>query len=162
MTKEEIAVKPHEAAAPVKVVPAQALSERLDQAKEKIGRRAYEIFERRGRAHGRDMGDWLQAESELLHRFPHTVAETANTFVVFAELRGVWNAADLVVGVEARRLILSGEREVHVTYSHGGGSRTEKRVHSILHVLDLPVNVDPSRATASLVNKTLEIVMPKV
>lgn len=30
-----------------------------------IARRAYEIFERRGGAHGADLDDWLQAEQEL-------------------------------------------------------------------------------------------------
>lgn len=32
---------------------------------EEIARRAYEIFERRGCAHGNDEQDWLQAEREL-------------------------------------------------------------------------------------------------
>jgi hypothetical protein len=30
-----------------------------------IARRAYEIFKRRGGAHGADLDDWLQAEQEL-------------------------------------------------------------------------------------------------
>lgn len=30
-----------------------------------IARRAYEIFERRGGAHGADLDDWLQAEQQL-------------------------------------------------------------------------------------------------
>ncbi len=33
---------------------------------EKIRFRAYELFEQRGCEHGRDLDDWLQAESELL------------------------------------------------------------------------------------------------
>ena len=31
-----------------------------------LARRAYEIFQRRGGAPGRDLDDWLQAERELL------------------------------------------------------------------------------------------------
>jgi hypothetical protein len=27
--------------------------------------RAYELYEQRGREHGHDLGDWLQAEAEL-------------------------------------------------------------------------------------------------
>src|SRR5579864_3090343 len=30
-----------------------------------IARRAYELFEKRGREHGHDLDDWLQAEREL-------------------------------------------------------------------------------------------------
>ena len=33
---------------------------------DEIVRRAYEIFEERGRIHGHDLDDWLQAERELL------------------------------------------------------------------------------------------------
>lgn len=32
---------------------------------DEIARRAYDLFERRGRQHGRDLEDWLQAEREL-------------------------------------------------------------------------------------------------
>ncbi len=32
------------------------------QRQEEIRRLAYEIFERRGRVHGRDLDDWLEAE----------------------------------------------------------------------------------------------------
>lgn len=157
----QVTVKPPEAATPVRVVPAQALQDRLDRKREAIARQAYEIFERRGHAHGRDVDDWLEAESELLRRFPRTVAQTNTAFVVFTELPALWNADDLVVGVEPRRLIVSGEREAQVTYSDQSGTRMENRVQSILRVLDLPVDVDPVGTTANLVGKTLEIVMPK-
>ncbi len=32
---------------------------------ENIRRRAYELYEQRGRSEGRDLDDWLQAEAEL-------------------------------------------------------------------------------------------------
>jgi HSP20 family molecular chaperone IbpA len=149
-------------AAAVRVVPASALAERENRLRERIAWRAYELFERRGSTHGRDVEDWLQAESGLVRRFPHTVAKTAQAFIVFAELPGAWAAEQLVVGVESRRLIISGEREVEVTYTGTRGTRTEKRTQSIFQALDLPVDVDPARATASLAGMTLEIVMPQV
>ncbi|MBI4476057.1 MAG: DUF2934 domain-containing protein [Acidobacteria bacterium] len=34
-------------------------------SREEIGRRAYEIYERRGSDHGRDFDDWLEAEQQL-------------------------------------------------------------------------------------------------
>jgi hypothetical protein len=33
---------------------------------EAIARRAHELYERRGREHGRDREDWLEAERELV------------------------------------------------------------------------------------------------
>jgi hypothetical protein len=34
---------------------------------EKIRQRAYQLFEKRGRQHGRALDDWIQAEAETLH-----------------------------------------------------------------------------------------------
>ena len=33
---------------------------------DEVAARAYELFEERGRTHGHDLDDWLQAESEVL------------------------------------------------------------------------------------------------
>jgi hypothetical protein len=39
-----------------------------------IRRRAYELFEQRGRQHGHDFDDWLRAEAEV---YGHRQARTA-------------------------------------------------------------------------------------
>lgn len=39
---------------------------RLEDVQEQVRRRAYELFELRGREDGHDLEDWLQAESELV------------------------------------------------------------------------------------------------
>ncbi|MFZ1919016.1 MAG: DUF2934 domain-containing protein [Terriglobales bacterium] len=36
------------------------------QAQDRIRRRAYEIYEQRGRKNGSELEDWVQAESEVL------------------------------------------------------------------------------------------------
>jgi hypothetical protein len=41
---------------------------------EQIRRRAYELYEQRGRGDGRDLDDWLQAESEVKQQKAKTVA----------------------------------------------------------------------------------------
>ncbi len=35
-------------------------------SEEQIRRRAYELYEARGRVHGHDLDDWLRAEQEIL------------------------------------------------------------------------------------------------
>ena len=37
----------------------------LTPTHDEIARRAYELYEQRGRVHGRDWEDWFQAEGEL-------------------------------------------------------------------------------------------------
>ena len=41
-------------------------------AHEEIALRAYQIYAERGGAHGQDVGDWLQAERELVAKYGET------------------------------------------------------------------------------------------
>lgn len=41
---------------------------------QQIRLRAYQLFEQRGRMHGRDLDDWLKAEAEVLRRTRSAVA----------------------------------------------------------------------------------------
>ncbi|MGZ4812630.1 MAG: DUF2934 domain-containing protein [Terriglobales bacterium] len=41
---------------------------------EEIRRRAYELYEERGRENGHDFDDWLRAEEEITNRKARTVA----------------------------------------------------------------------------------------
>ena len=43
----------------------QELAESAEQVREKIRKQAYEFFELRGKRDGRDLVDWLKAESEV-------------------------------------------------------------------------------------------------
>jgi Protein of unknown function (DUF2934) len=41
------------------------MAEQIEPTHAQIRQRAYELFEARGREHGRDVGDWLEAEQHL-------------------------------------------------------------------------------------------------
>ena len=41
---------------------------------EEIHRRAYELYEERGRENGHDFDDWLRAEEEITNRKARTIA----------------------------------------------------------------------------------------
>ena len=151
-----------EAGTLVKLVPAHVLSERLNEIHSLIASRAYELFEKRGRVDGGDVNDWRQAEDELIHGCRHDLKESGETFVLHAEMPGPFTADQLKVSVEPRRLIVSGEKEVIVTYTDGKTTGTEPRPRRIFRVHDLPVEVDPLRSTAVLKGDTLEVHMPKV
>ena len=95
---------------PPKLVPAADLVKRLQELHESIARRAYESFESKGRTCGRDLEDWLQAESEFLHPVHVDVAESDDGLTVRAEVPG-FRGENLMVGVEVRRLAIAGKRE---------------------------------------------------
>ena len=139
-----------EAGTPVKLVPAHVLSERLNEINSLIAIRAYELFEKRGRLHGGDAVDWRQAEYEYVYPCRHDLKESAEAFVLHAEMPGPFTADQLTVGVEPRRLIVSGEKEVIVPYNDGKVTRTKSRPQRIFRVHDLPAEVDPLRSAAML------------
>src|SRR5437867_10374939 len=123
-----------------KLVPAADLVKRLQELHESIARRAYESFESKGRTGGRDLEDWLQAESEFLHPVHVDVADSDDGLTIRAEVPPSFRAENLMVGVEARRLAIAGKREAEER-------RNEKTIYrescsdEILRVIDLPAEV---------------------
>src|SRR2546422_8798133 len=86
------------------------LSERVQEIKELIARRAYELSEARGFAHGHELEDWLRAQSEILRGSPVDIRETETELTICAEVPG-FRERDLEVRVEPRRLFISGKRQ---------------------------------------------------
>jgi HSP20 family molecular chaperone IbpA len=160
--KEKLAPQRHDVGTKVEPVPAHVLVDRVKDVHELIARRAYEIFESRGRADGHVLEDWVQAESELLYSCSHDVKESAGAIILRAEIPGSFTADQINFSVEPRRLIISCEKEMNVLCGDSKGTHSELRPQRILRIHDLPVDVDPSKTVATLKGETLEIVMPKV
>jgi HSP20 family protein len=154
------AVQPAKDATPVRVLPGSNLLDRIEDVSSSIARRAFEIFEDRGRALGHDLEDWLRAESELFHPVHVDIAESDDAVMVRAEVPG-FTAKELEVGVEPHRLTISGKRE---STGEAAGKRTiysEHCVNQIFRTVDLPGEVDSSKVTATLKDGVLELSMPR-
>jgi HSP20 family protein len=147
-------------AAPIKLLPGSGLFDRIQELSNSIAHRAFEIFENRGRALGRDLEDWLRAESEILHPVHLDVAESGDAFTVRAEVPG-FSAKELEVGVEPHRLTISGERETSKEHTSKKTIYTERCSNQIYRAINLPGEVDTSKVTARLKNGVLELSMPK-
>lgn len=159
--KDQSAPRRREATTPVKLVAPDILVKRKNEIQDSIARRAYELFEGRGRGPGHDLDDWITAELELLRPYRHDLKESAEAIVFHADLPCSFTPDQLNISVEPRRLIVSGERELEVTCVGDAPTHVEKRTQHIFEVEELPVDVDPSRATAKLKGEILEIVMPR-
>jgi HSP20 family protein len=142
------------------LVSVHELFEHTQDVSNLIARRAFEIFESRGHVHGNDREDWFLAESELLTPLKLHLSESGEQLTARAEVPGFSNR-EIKVSVEPRRLSISGKAEPHEDH------KSEKRTHSLKHeqlmfcVIDLPTEVDLSRAKATFNDGTLEVVMPK-
>jgi HSP20 family protein len=144
----------------VKMGEPQALIDRASQMYQTIARRAFELFESEGGPNGRDVEHWLKAETELLHPVPVTVTETDDALTVQAEVPG-FNAAELQIGVESGRLTIAGKKESKEEQKKGKAVYREQRSSEILRVVTLPAAVDASKATATLTNGVVELILPK-
>src|SRR5690242_20174751 len=160
--RERTAVQQRDAATPVHWVAVDILLNRKAEIDAMIARRAFELYEGRGGSHGHDVDDWITAELELLRPYRHDLKESAGAVVFHAELPGSFTPDQRKGSVEARRLIVSGERELEVTCVGDVAKHVEERTQRIFRMEELPVDIDPARATAKVKYDVLEIVMPKV
>ena len=146
---------------PLKVVAATDLFARMQRLHDSVARRAFEIFESQGRTFGRDLENWLQAESELLHPVHVDVAESDEGLTVRAEIPG-FKAEQLEVSMEPRRVTIAGKRESHAERKDEKTIYKEHCSDQILRVIELPAEVVGGRVAATLRDGVLELKMPKV
>jgi len=135
--------------------------ERRRQISAAIARRAYELFEARGSAHGHDCEDWFRAESELLNPIPATVVDTDGGFTVRAELPG-FTGNDVEVLAEPRRLIIRASKQETLEQEKGRAVVQGKMSDEVFRVLELPHEIDPDNMTATIKNEVLEVTLTKV
>lgn len=144
-----------------KVAPGDAFFEIADEIEDLIARRAYELFACRGFAHGYDREDWIRAQSEIVVDVPVDVAETEKEITVRADVPGL-NANDLEVRVAPRALCITGQRPTAPVQEGETTVYSERRSNRIFRALDLPCEIDPDKADATLENGLLEIKLLKV
>jgi HSP20 family protein len=125
-----------------------------------IARRAFEIFEGRGCAHGNDREDWFLAESELLTPVKFHISESGEQLTARAEVPE-FNRQENKVSLEPHRLIISGKAETSEDHQSRKHTQSRGRERMIFRAIDLPAEVDLSKVKATLNDGTLEVMMPK-
>jgi HSP20 family protein len=143
-----------------KVVETDNVFEQIERIYDSIARRAFEIFSSNGRDSGHDVDDWFKAESELLHPVHVEMTERDGVVNVSAEVPG-FEAKDLEIKLEPQRVTISGKRETKEDRTKGKTVYHEHCANAILRVVNLPAEVDASKAEARLKNGILEMQIPK-
>ncbi len=138
----------------------EEISNRFSQIYDVIARRAFDVFESRGRSPGREQEDWFRAESELLHPVPLNVTESNDEYIVRAEVPG-FGSKDIEVIVEPLYLAISGKRETNEDKQNGKMICSESSADRIFRVLDLPSVVDTSKVSTTLKDGILIVDLPK-
>ncbi len=94
---------------------------------------------------------WFQAEAEMLHPSHVRVRETEDAIIVDAEVPG-FSANELKVSLEPRRLTISGKRQSSSEEKKGNVVYSERCSSELLRAVELPAEVNVSRATSTLNN----------
>jgi HSP20 family protein len=139
----------------------EEISNQFSQIYDVIARRAFDIFESRGRAPGHELEDWFRAESELLRPVPVNVAESDREYIVRAEVPG-FGGKDIEVIVEPPYLAIFGKRETKEDEQNGKMICCESGADRIFRVLDLPPFVETSKVSTTLRDGILIVDLPKV
>ena len=137
----------------VQVVEADVL-DRMNETRELIAQRAYEIFQSRGDGPGSEQDDWLTAEGELLPKIDVDTEVTDDAVKLATKVPG-FDAKDLEVVLGHREAVICG---VHASRAGNGGRQYRK----VMQIVELPFDVDPVKAKATLNNGTLRIQLPRV
>jgi HSP20 family protein len=161
MAGKRLAITSHEHFAPFRVTEFDNIFERMREMHGIISRRAFELFEEGGKMFGRDLDDWLRAESELLHPVSVSIDETDEGLRVEAEVPG-FKAEELEVSVEPYRVTITGKHEAAKEEKKKGKTvYSERSAEGILRVIDLPVEVNTDAVSATLKDGVLEFTMSK-
>ena len=158
--KSAAAVQSAPSRPPVKTGKTESVTERINRLYDAIARRAYELFEGEGRVDGNDVRHWLQAEKEFLFPVSLNLEENAGDVVVRASVPG-FNAGELEVNVEPRRVIITGKRGSKKETKESESQLTEESSEEIMRTLDLPCDVDAGKVSATLKEGVLSIFLPK-
>lgn len=137
-----------------------SLDREIEQRFDSIAQRAFEIFENNGRLLGQDLANWFQAERELFHLAHIDVSESDQAYTVRAEVPG-FDAKDLDINLEGRRLTISGTREKKQERKEQKTVYSESCSDRILRVVDLPGDIEAANAKANLKDGILELAIPK-
>ncbi|HEY6384233.1 MAG TPA: DUF2934 domain-containing protein [Candidatus Acidoferrum sp.] len=125
-----------------------------------IARRAYEIFEAKGRIKGRDLDNWLQAEAELFERTRLNIGESQDSVTVLAEVHD-FTPKELEIDLEPKRVTIIGRGRTQVEQEAGTSARSQKRTVRLLRSVELPVEIDSAHATARFRGGVIELKLKK-
>ena len=128
----------HQTTEPPIVIRTTGLSVEARDMLDAIARRAYDIFEAKGRIKGRDLDNWLQAEAELFERTPLNIGESQDSVTVLAEVHD-FTPKELEIDLEPKRVTIIGRGRTQVEQEAGTSATLAKTLGSIA----------PERATAS-------------
>jgi HSP20 family molecular chaperone IbpA len=116
---------------------------------DRIRRRAYELFERRGGAHGGDVDDWLAAEREMVWSPPAVLMEKEGGYQAQIVAPG-FDAKEIQVSATPRCIVVKAEVTHTGEKKEGNYHFSEFAERTLFRRIDLPEPIDLDKINATL------------
>jgi HSP20 family molecular chaperone IbpA len=133
---------------------------KVDDALELVRRRAFELFEKRGREPGSVLTDWLQAERDLFFVPRAEMAETGKGFRMKISAPGL-HAADIEVIALPRELLVEAQSGRRLRGGNAGAQRSEPEFRAFYRRFEFNSPIDVDNVVASIDRGQLIIEAPK-
>lgn len=137
---------------------ALSMLETMDSLFGAIRDRAFDLFQERGKATGRELDDWLRAERELLRVPPAELVEEANQYHIRLE----------VPGFEPNQVEVTAMPDSIVVQAEAKDQKDTKTVRfsefaakKLFRHFEMPEPIDPQLVKATLAKGILELTAPK-
>jgi HSP20 family molecular chaperone IbpA len=137
------------------------LLEETSEWRNRIAKRAYDLFIASGLTHGHDVDDWFKAEQEFLEPVRLEVKDSKDGFVVKAEVPG-FDAEELDIHVNGSYLVIEGRQTtVKKKKKRTGEAYSESTSRQIYRSIELPAAVLADKSRAELREGMLELTLSK-
>jgi HSP20 family molecular chaperone IbpA len=129
----------------------------LEEIRQCIAARAYQFYEESGRQDGNDQRNWVRAESELLRQ--DVEVREAGTWISVKAILGDLSADGVEIHLSPDWVIIKAEKQLVQNGIQPQDSQRQQK--KFFWVAELPVQVDPSTANASVKEKQLRLMVRK-
>jgi len=116
---------------------------------DQVRRRAYGLFEWRGRGEGQDVDDWLTAEREMLWSPPAELTEKENAYQARIAAPG-FDAKEIQVSVTPESIVVKAEANQTGDKQEGSVHFSEFAERTLFRRIDLPEPIDVDKVKATL------------
>lgn len=141
------------------IVPQNEVYEYIQSPFDPVARRAYEICESRGCAHGHDWDDCYRTESELLQPVNVELSDSGDTLAAIADVAG-YRREDLRVSMESRLLRIC-DRSAAEKKQLRKSEEELRRLEGFFVSFDRPTYIDTSKVSANISQDLFEVRLPK-
>jgi len=157
---KKLPAAPENEVTPPFFVEAEKLFDKVSKISKQVAAQAFDLFRERGGRFGRDIEDWLDAESRVLRFVPVEITERNGTINVTAAVPG-FKPEDVEISVDGTTLMISGETHTMEHLEDENVLHTDFYSDRFFRNIPLPAAVDVNGAKANIKHGMLKISLPK-